>query len=150
MADKQATRTWFGLRGPITRELALGASQHLRDLLPEDFPQIVTLCGSTKFKEEFIQMNFELTMAGRIVISVGWFSHVDGRIYTPTEEEKKKLDELHLRKIDLSDAIFVVSRDGYIGESTTRKIEYALKTGKTVWWMEKTAEEKFMNRSLSQ
>lgn len=80
-----------------------------RPVIPFNFPQVVTLCGSTKFKEEFIRENFRLTMEGFIVISVGWFSHADGKFYAPSPEEKKKLDELHLRKIDLSDMIFVIN-----------------------------------------
>lgn len=72
-------------------------------------PKIVTLCGSTRFKEEFIQANFRLTRQGIIVLTVGWFSHTDKEKWEPTEEEKKAFDELHLRKIDISDGIFVVN-----------------------------------------
>lgn len=44
------------------------------------------------------------------------------------------MDELHLRKIDLADEIFVVNVDHYIGSSTTREIEYARAAGKTIRW----------------
>lgn len=77
-------------------------------------PQKVCLCGSTKFKKEFIDANFRETMCGRIVLTVGWFGHTDGVIYTPTEDEKKMLDELHLRKIDESDQILVLNAQDMI------------------------------------
>lgn len=102
-------------------------------------PIIVCLCGSTKFKEEFIEFiaaNFRETMAGRIVLSVGWFSHTDGEIYTPTKEEKKMLDDLHLRKIDLADEVLIINLGGYIGESTRREWQYAKKKLKLIRWLD--------------
>ena len=99
-------------------------------------PKIICLCGSTKFKDEFIKVNFKFTMKGFIVLSVGWFSHADADIYTPTLKEKKALDELHFRKIDLARAVYVINKNGYIGESTRNEIEYAKKTGKPVEYME--------------
>lgn len=76
--------------------------------LPARAPVIVCLCGSTRFKEAFIAANFRETMAGRIVLSVGWFSHADGQIHTPTEAEKAALDALHLRKVELADEVLVL------------------------------------------
>lgn len=96
------------------------------------FPKIVCLCGSTKFKDKFIKANFDYTMKGCIVLSVGWFSHSDRDVYYPTPDEKIKLDELHKRKIELADEVVVIHEDGYIGESTKSEIEYAGKIGKTV------------------
>lgn len=95
-------------------------------------PTIVCLCGSTKFKQQFIEANFRATMEGKIVLTVGWFSHTDGEVYYPTDKEKEMLDELHLRKIDLADEVFVLNVDGYIGESTRKEIEYAESIGKPV------------------
>jgi hypothetical protein len=89
-------------------------------------PTVVCLCGSTKFKGEFIAANFRETMAGKIVLTVGWFGHADGDVYTPTPEEKAALDELHKRKIDLADEVLVINPGGYIGQSTRSEIEYAL------------------------
>ncbi len=84
---------------------------NLRDILPPEFPEIVCLCGGTRFKKEFISENFRLTMEGKIVLSVGFFSHADAAIYTPTEEveEKRAVDQLHFRKIDLSDRVHVIN-----------------------------------------
>lgn len=98
--------------------------------------EVVTLCGSTKFKDDFIKAQEFLTLAGCIVISVGLFGHADKKYTTAiTPEVKTMLDDMHKRKIDMADSIFVVNRDGYIGESTKSEIEYALKTGKQVTYM---------------
>ncbi len=101
-----------------------------------DRPKVICLCGSTKFKDAFIKSNFEFTMQGYIVLSVGWGSHSDGSIYTPTQKEKIELDELHKRKIDLADEVFIINKDGYIGESTNSELHYAMKKGKKITFME--------------
>lgn len=85
---------------------------------------IVTLCGSTRFKKEFHEENLNYTLMGYVVLSVGSFMHSDTEIKI-TPEQKQKLDELHKRKIDMSDFIYVIDVDGYIGESTRSEIEYA-------------------------
>ncbi len=95
--------------------------------------KVITLCGSTKFKEDFERVNRELTLAGNIVISVGCFGH-SGDVFS--DEQKEMLDEIHKRKIDLSDAIYVINKNGYIGTSTANEIEYAKAHGKEVIFME--------------
>ena len=98
--------------------------------------KIVTLCGSTRFKEQYIEVQKRLTLQGCIVISVGMFGHSgDEEVWKPGVKEM--LDEMHLRKIDLADEIFVINVGGYIGESTTREIAYATSTGKKVNYLEK-------------
>lgn len=98
--------------------------------------EVVTLCGSTKFKDDFIKAQEFLTLTGCIVISVGLFGHADGKYKTEiTPEIKEMLDDMHKRKIDMADSIFVINKDGYIGESTKSEIEYAIKTGKRVAYM---------------
>lgn len=97
-------------------------------------PEVITLCGSTKFQEEFIAKNAELTGGGKIVLSVGFFGHKQADPLSRVV--KARLDILHLRKIDISDAIYVLNRGGYIGESTEREIAYAQSTGKKVYYME--------------
>ena len=97
--------------------------------------KIVTLCGSTSFKEQFLEAQKRLTLEGSIVISVGLFGHSgDDDVWKPGVKEM--LDDMHLRKIDLADEIFVINVGGYIGESTKREIAYAEKTGKTVNYLE--------------
>lgn len=99
-------------------------------------PKVVCLCGSTRFKQEFVTANFEETMKGNIVLSVGFFAHVDSDLYDLKPGEKEKLDELHKRKIDLADEIFVLNVGGYIGDSTRSEIEYATKWGKPVRYLQ--------------
>ena len=95
--------------------------------------KVITLCGSTRFKEDFERVNRELTLAGNIVISVGCFGHA-GDVFT--EEQKIMLDDMHKKKIDMADAIYVINKDGYIGSSTRSEIEYAIKRGKQIIFME--------------
>ena len=97
--------------------------------------KVITLCGSTKFKEEFIYAQKELTLQGYIVISVGLFGHSgDDEVWQ--EGTKEMLDDMHRRKIDMADGIFVINKNGYIGESTQREIYYALSLGKEVRYLE--------------
>lgn len=102
-----------------------------------EVPKVVCLCGSTKFKDQFIKANFDLTMRGIIVLTVGFFAHSDTS-YVLTPEEKQRLDTLHKQKIDLSDGILVINVGGYIGDSTKSEIQYAIDTGKSVNYLEPT------------
>lgn len=95
---------------------------------PPARPRIVVLCGSTRFRDEFAAVNRAATLSGNIVLAPGVFAHADGT--TLTDEQKARLDELHLRKIDLADEVIVVSdRSGYYGDSTRREIAYAEAAG---------------------
>ncbi|WP_195987574.1 hypothetical protein [Clostridium sp. D53t1_180928_C8] len=99
--------------------------------------KVITLCGSTRFKDEFLKVQKQLTLEGNIVISVGLFGHADGEfgnVITP--EIKVMLDDIHKRKIDMSDEIYVINKNGYIGESTKSEIQYAIKTGKRINYLE--------------
>ena len=104
--------------------------------------KIITLCGSTKFKDEFLKAQKDLTLQGNIVISVGLFSQSgDNEVWENMDEEtlietKAMLADMHKRKIDLADEIFVINVNGYIGESTRTEIEYAITTGKGVNYLE--------------
>lgn len=89
----------------------------------------ITLCGSTRFMDEFHKANVELTLQGHVVYSVA--TSVKGD-FQPTEEQKQLLDLVHLKKIDNSDAIFVIDQDGYIGDSTRREILWAKLSNKKV------------------
>lgn len=97
--------------------------------------KIVTLCGSTKFKEEFLKIQKELTLKGCIVISVGFFEFSE-KDEVWTKETKELLDDMHKRKIDMADTIFVINKDGYIGKSTESEIEYAKSQGKNIAYLE--------------
>ena len=97
--------------------------------------KVLTLCGSTRFKDAFLSAQKKLTLEGNIVISVGLFGHSgDDEVWT--EGTKEMLDDMHKRKIDMADGIFVINVDGYIGESTRSEIDYALASGKTIDYLE--------------
>ena len=97
--------------------------------------KVVTLCGSTRFKEAFERENRRLTLEGYIVLAPGVFGHAEGS-GPLSDEEKRMLDNMHLRKIDLSDEVFVINFGGYIGESTRAEIEYAKKHGRIIKYLE--------------
>ena len=105
--------------------------------------KVITLCGSTKFKNEFMEAQKDWTLKGNIVISVGLFGHSgDNEVWEQMDEgtltkTKEMLDDMHKRKIDMSDEIFVINVGGYIGESTKSEIEYAKKCNKKVNYLEK-------------
>jgi len=122
------------------------------------YPTIVTLCGSTRFKKEYEEAQLQETLAGKIVLTVGGYLHSDERVkklmhvkdcecgtkdvivddgtfWRDVRCLKTKVDELHLRKIDLSDEILVLNVDGYIGESTKREIAHARAKGKRIRYL---------------
>ena len=104
--------------------------------------KVITLCGSTRFKDEFMRIQKELTLKGNIVISVGLFGHSgDNEVWEQMDEgtltkTKEMLDDMHKRKIDMADEIFVINVNGYIGDSTKSEIEYAIDHGKKVNYLE--------------
>lgn len=100
--------------------------------------KVITLCGSTRFKDEFEDVQRKLTLEGNIVLSVGLFSHAEenGEDWA-NNGIKEMLDDIHKRKIDMSDEIFVINKDGYIGSSTASEIEYAKSKWIPIRYMEK-------------
>lgn len=106
----------------------------------KEMPKIVCLCGSTRFYQQFQRSNYEETIAGNIVLSVGFYLHESGIAHGEklgcTAEQKIALDELHKRKIDLADEVFVLNVGGYIGTSTRSEIEYAQKLNMPIRYLE--------------
>ena len=104
--------------------------------------KVITLCGSTQFKDVFMEVQKRLTLEGNIVISVGLFGHSgDSEVWEGMSEDtltktKLMLDDMHKRKIDMADEIFVINVGGYIGSSTRSEIEYAEAAGKPVRYLE--------------
>ena len=88
-----------------------------------------------------------LTLEGNIVISVGLFGHSgDDEVWESMDEgtltkTKEMLDDMHKRKIDMADEIFVINVDGYIGESTRSEINYAMEKGMPVRYLEEPTHE---------
>jgi hypothetical protein len=101
--------------------------------------KVITLCGSTKFKDKFMEAQKRLSLAGNIVISVGLFGH-SGDAEVWNDGVKEMLDDMHKRKIDMADGIFVINVGGYIGNSTRSEIEYAKSHGKTIEYLEPISE----------
>ena len=109
--------------------------------------KVITLCGSTRFKKEFMEAQKRLTLMGNIVISVGLFGHSgDAEVWEQMDEgtltkTKEMLDDMHKRKIDMADGIYVINVGGYVGDSTKSEIEYAKAHGKTIEFLEPAAQE---------
>lgn len=99
-------------------------------------PTIVTLCGSTRFRDAYAKAYREESLAGKIVLSVGVLFHADDESLRANGPEKVALDVLHFRKIEISDEILVLNVGGYIGESTMNEINYAKKLGKRIRYLQ--------------
>ncbi len=95
---------------------------------------IITLCGSIKFKDEFMKVQEKLTLEGNIVFTPNFFNNIKKEDIDL--ETKKMLDKMHRQKIDMSDEIYVINPGGYIGESTKSEIEYAKSKGKNISYLE--------------
>lgn len=102
---------------------------------------IVCMCGSTKFKEDFLEWNKILTLKGWIVLMPGVFGHAGDEI---SIQQQIQLDQLHRHKIALADIVFVVDKDNYIGVSTRAEIDLATSLNIPILYMsdlEKVCEE---------
>ena len=110
-----------------------GRIQNSESLIKNQY-KIITLCGSIKFKDEFMRVQEKLTLDGNIVLTPNFFNNIKKEDID--EKTKKMLDEMHKQKIDMSDEIYVVNVDGYIGESTKLEIEYAKRKGKKISYLE--------------
>ena len=114
--------------------------------------KVITLCGSTRFKEQFMEAQKRLTLEGNIVISVGLFGHAgdqevwDGMDEGTLSKTKEMLDDMHKRKIDMADEIYVINVGGYIGDSTRSEIQYAEAHGKPVRYYQDTRKEEMLSQ----
>jgi len=99
---------------------------------------VITLCGSTRFKNEMLQVAEILTLQGHIILMPNVFHHSDNKPLT--NEQKIELDNLHKEKINMSDGIFVLNVNGYIGESTYGEIDWAKRNKKPIWFLENPQE----------
>ena len=91
----------------------------------------ITLCGSMKYTKEMMQIAEKLALDGNCILTP-IFPVMENRVRTDSQMEKLK--EAHFKKIELSDAIFVVDINNYIGHSTNLEIEYAKKLGKEIMY----------------
>ena len=123
----------------------------------KDKPVIVTLCGSTRFIGAFNDARQKETLKGKIVLSIEivttqnkWARKIwkhDPQHSNP--ETKIMLDELHLRKIDLSDEVLMLNVNGYIGESTRKELYYALHNNKKIRWLEEPTKDFLLSIGLT-
>lgn len=94
--------------------------------------EIITLVGSTNFKEDYERINRVLTLEGNVVFSCGVFRPD----FPEIEQYRDVLMRVHRKKIDLSDSIFVINKNGFISPHTKEEIEYARVKGKKIRYME--------------
>lgn len=93
--------------------------------------KVVTICGSMKFKTEMMQIAEELELKkGYAVIQCVYGNNNYNKL------DKENLSEIHFKKIDISDAIYVVNVNGYLGEATKKEIEYAKSLQKEIFSLE--------------
>ncbi len=105
--------------------------------VPAGTPPIVCLCGSTRFMDAFFQAGWKFTLEGQIVLSIGVCKHTEHHGGEALGQDvADKLDELHYRKIELADSVFVLNVDGYIGDSTRKEIAYAESLKKPITYLE--------------
>ena len=114
-------------------------------------PKIVCLCGSSRFVDIMAVVGWLLEKEeGKIAMGLHllprWYPDVPDHHLAEAEGVAEQMDELHLRKIDLADEIYVINWDGYIGESTAKEIAYALVTGKPIrYLLNESAHRKFVS-----
>lgn len=105
-------------------------------------PEIVCLCGSLRFTEQFHALERELALAGVIVLSPSYPAQApDGVDVELSAEQRTTLGDLHLRKVELADRIIVVNPGGYLGESTRREIAHARAIGRPVSFTDSTGDQ---------
>lgn len=96
--------------------------------------KIITICGSLKFQEEMMEIAEKLALNGNCVLTPIFPATKDLKI---SDNQLKNLKEAHFKRIELSDSIYVININNYIGESTKLEIEYAENLGKEIVYMEK-------------
>lgn len=109
-------------------------------------PVVVVLCGSTRFSEAFQQASLMETIAGKIVLTIGCDMRSDDELFVNMSGDelvalKERLDELHLRKIDMADEVLILNVGNYIGQSTARELLYAQQQGKLIRYLETHEKE---------
>ncbi len=96
--------------------------------------KVITICGSLKFQKEMMIVAEKLALEGNCVLTPVYPILKKSE---KTEEQLEKLKEAHFKRIELSDSIYVINKDNYIGKSTKLEIEYAKKLGKEIIYLER-------------
>lgn len=120
-------------------------------------PKVICFCGSVRFSAEMMIWGWELAKRDTIVLTWsvlpdGYFKGTDDQnsIHgAEVEGVREQLDELHKRKIDLADAVYIVNVGGYVGDSTKSEVAYAHDHGKPIVWLEREHAEENLRAALA-
>ena len=93
--------------------------------------KIITLCRSLKFQKEMMIIAEKMALEGNCILTPV-YPIIEN--CERTDEQLKKLKKAHFKRIELSDAILVINKNNYIGDSTKLEIEYAKKLGKEIMY----------------
>lgn len=101
-------------------------------------PKVITICGSSRFCDimavcAWILERDENAITLSLHLLPSWYCNVASHL-AEHQGVATSMDELHLRKIDAADEVFIVNHDDYIGESTKREVQYAIEQGKKLRW----------------
>ena len=96
----------------------------------------LTLCGSARFERLFHEWNKQLTLSGHTVFALGAYPSLEGEKSWYSAAEKERLDQVHKLKILRSDAVVLISEEGYVGDSTRSELEFAQLLGKHIYTIE--------------
>lgn len=94
--------------------------------------EIITICGSMKYEKEMKEIALKLTLEGKIVFTPAFKTETKKSL---TDFEKKTLDKIHKEKIKLSNSIFVVNVNNYIGQNTSEEIKFAKTNNKKILFL---------------
>lgn len=108
----------------------------------------ITICGSAKFEPVWHEANKQLGLAGHICYSLMTFPSIEKEKTWYTPEQKQSLDLAHLAKIEESDAVVMLNVNGYLGESSTRELEWARLRNKQVFWLELSSMSRPLESTL--
>jgi hypothetical protein len=97
-------------------------------------PGIVCLVGSARFYDQYQRATLEETLAGKIVLSMAFGP--DGNAWDMTDDDRERMEALHLWKIRMANEVLVINKGGYVGASTSSQLLYALALNKRIRWME--------------
>ena len=100
-------------------------------------PKVVCYCGSLRVAlDAFKKAEYEAVLKGEIALLPCCMFVDIQREYGAESDYKIKADDLHKRKIDISDEVFILNVGVYIGESTRSEIEYAKSISKPIKYLE--------------
>ncbi len=116
--------------------------KELEEIRAAKRPKVICISGSSRFVDKMAVMAWQFEKQGAIVLGLhllpAWYEGVQADHQAETEGVREHMDELHLRKIDLADEVFIYNEGGYIGDSTKMEFDYARKCGKPIRFLEES------------